>query len=91
MVAMKPLMLMINQSPAYTIKKPAETIHFVASKDKWAYCESRLRKATIMGFDTVRSAIDVLLDELLVVVLGVAAGDWHPELTRWVDFVSHLL
>lgn len=57
MAAMKPLMLMINQSPAYTIKKPAETIHFVASKDRWAYCESRLRKATIMGFDTVRFAL----------------------------------
>lgn len=52
---MKPLMHMINQSPAYAIKAPSETIHFVASKDKWAYCESRLRAATVMGFDTVRT------------------------------------
>ncbi|KAF1334323.1 Exonuclease family protein, partial [Globisporangium splendens] len=53
MVSMKPVIShMINQSTPYAIKNPSETIHFVASKDKWAYCESRLRKAVVMGFDT---------------------------------------
>ncbi|KAG7384549.1 hypothetical protein PHYBOEH_009422 [Phytophthora boehmeriae] len=53
MVSAKVLLTgLINQSPQYVVDQSRVPIHFVSTKKDWAYCQSRLLKAQLMGFDT---------------------------------------
>ncbi|RLN88740.1 hypothetical protein BBJ28_00019194 [Nothophytophthora sp. Chile5] len=52
MAPAKALMAVINQSPAYAIDRQRVDVYFVSTKKDWLYCEGRLRKAQLMGFDT---------------------------------------
>ncbi|RLN89739.1 hypothetical protein BBJ28_00013141 [Nothophytophthora sp. Chile5] len=52
MAPAKALMALINQAPAYIIDRQRVDVYFVSTKKDWLYCEGRLRKAQLMGFDT---------------------------------------
>lgn len=82
---------LINQSPQYVIDQAKAPIYFVAKKQDWAFCSTRLLAAKCMGFDTeTRPAWGKNQRQNPCALLQIAVRDAHGKEEVFVLDLLHL-